>query len=72
MSASAVCAALFVALLLSSCQGREKSVSPEFVKDMNLVWADEFDGASDEPNPEYWDYNTGAHGWGNAERQNYT
>lgn len=72
LSASAVCAALFVALLLSSCQGREKSVSPEFVKDMNLVWADEFDGTSDEPNPEYWDYNTGAHGWGNAERQNYT
>ena len=66
-------AALFAAaILLSSCQGREKSVSPEFVKDMNLVWADEFDGASDEPNPEYWDYNTGAHGWGNAERQNYT
>ncbi len=69
--AAAFCALVAAALVLfSSCQ--EKSHSPDFVKDMKLVWADEFDGAGDEPNPDYWDYNTGAHGWGNNERQNYT
>lgn len=67
LSAAIVCAA---AIAFASC--KEESVSPEFVKDMELVWADEFDGPGDEPNPECWDYNTGAHGWGNNERQNYT
>jgi len=61
-----------VMILLASCRGQKKSVSPDFINNMKLVWADEFDGPGDEPNPEYWDYNTGAHGWGNAERQNYT
>lgn len=46
---------------------------PQFVKDnMELVWADEFDGESDEPNPENWDYNVGGSGWGNSEVQTYT
>ena len=65
-------AAALTLAMFASCQGGQKSVSPDFVNNMKLVWADEFDGPSDEPNPEYWDYNTGAHGWGNAERQNYT
>lgn len=36
-----------------------------------LVWAEEFEytGA---PSPEYWDYDTGKHGWGNNELQDYT
>ncbi|MEA5109298.1 MAG: glycoside hydrolase family 16 protein [Lentimicrobium sp.] len=36
-----------------------------------LVWAEEFnyEGA---PNSEYWSYETGDHGWGNNELQNYT
>ncbi len=36
-----------------------------------LLWAEEFDytGA---PSPENWSYDTGDHGWGNNELQNYT
>ena len=55
-----------------SC-GTEKDTLPDFVKEsMTLVWSDEFDGDSNEPNPENWDYKTGGHGWGNGELQNYT
>jgi beta-glucanase (GH16 family) len=35
-----------------------------------LVWSDEFDGISVDTNN--WFYETGAHGWGNNELQNYT
>lgn len=60
-----------ISLSLMSCGA--KDTLPEFVKDeMKLVWSDEFDGLSDEPNPEVWDYKEGAHGWGNNELQNYT
>lgn len=61
---------VLVSMTLISCA--QKNTTPEFVKSMTLVWSDEFDGESDEPNPENWDYNTGAHGWGNSELQNYT
>ena len=61
---------------LSSCgQGAsaEKDLRPDYVKEnMSLVWADEFDGTDAEPNPDFWDYNTGGGGWGNGERQYYT
>lgn len=59
-----------VSIILISCE--KKNTTPEFVNSMTLVWSDEFDGESDEPNSENWDYNTGAHGWGNSELQNYT
>ncbi len=36
-----------------------------------LVWSDEFDYEG-LPDPEKWDYDTGASGWGNHELQNYT
>lgn len=36
-----------------------------------LVWADEFDYTG-KPDPEKWGYDTGDHGWGNQELQNYT
>ncbi|HAH57368.1 MAG: glycoside hydrolase family 16 protein [Lentimicrobiaceae bacterium] len=38
---------------------------------LKLLWAEEFDytGA---PSPENWGYDTGDHGWGNNELQNYT
>ena len=37
--------ALFaVMILFASCRGQEKSVSPDFINNMKLVWADEFDG----------------------------
>ncbi|MTG87936.1 family 16 glycosylhydrolase [Cellulosimicrobium sp. BIT-GX5] len=39
----------------------------------DLVWSDEFDGAAGSaPDPAVWNHETGAHGWGNAELQNYT
>jgi beta-glucanase (GH16 family) len=62
-------------ILLSSCCTKKeaKDFRPDFVKEnMSLVWSDEFDGKDSEPNGEFWDYNTGGHGWGNGERQNYT
>ncbi|NYH54740.1 beta-glucanase (GH16 family) [Nocardiopsis arvandica] len=38
-----------------------------------LVWSDEFDGAAGSaPNPAHWNHETGDHGWGNNELQNYT
>ena len=38
-----------------------------------LVWSDEFDGgAGDAPDPANWNHETGDHGWGNQELQNYT
>ena len=38
-----------------------------------LTWSDEFDGpAGAAPNPNNWNHETGAHGWGNNELQNYT
>lgn len=37
----------------------------------NLVWADEFD-VDGAPNPDNWNYNLGAGGWGNNELQTYT
>ena len=58
---------------IMSCGKEEvKDTLPEFVKnDMELVWSDEFDQDSDEPNPENWDYNVGGSGWGNSEVQTY-
>ncbi len=38
-----------------------------------LVWSDEFEGAAGEaPDPANWNHETGDHGWGNQELQNYT
>ena len=59
---------------LSGCsQTVTKAPAPEPGKpleEMKLVWADEFDGDSiDRAN---WEFETGAHGWGNRELQNYT
>ncbi|MHA3946960.1 ricin-type beta-trefoil lectin domain protein [Cellulomonas bogoriensis] len=39
----------------------------------DLVWSQEFEGpAGSAPDPAVWNYDTGDHGWGNAELQNYT
>ncbi|WP_285730513.1 glycoside hydrolase family 16 protein [Nocardiopsis sp. ATB16-24] len=39
----------------------------------DLVWSDEFDGAAGQaPDPAHWNHETGDHGWGNNELQNYT
>lgn len=36
-----------------------------------LVWSDEFEEAG-APNPDWWKYDVGGHGWGNDESQFYT
>ena len=36
-----------------------------------LIWSEEFD-YSGTPDPVYWSYDLGDHGWGNNEQQNYT
>ena len=41
-----------------------------YVDKLTLTWAEEFDG--NVVNPDAWTYETGAHGWGNNELQNYT
>ncbi|MBX9243759.1 family 16 glycosylhydrolase [Actinotalea ferrariae] len=39
----------------------------------DIIWQEEFNGpAGSAPNPAVWNHETGAHGWGNAELQNYT
>lgn len=43
--------------------------TPEAYDGMSLVWRDEFDGTS--LNTIDWNYETGNHGWGNNELQNY-
>ncbi len=45
--------------------------TPEWEREgWNLVWHDEFEGET--LNPEYWTYDIGGHGWGNNELQAYT
>lgn len=59
-------------LAATSCSSK-KDTLPDFVKnDMKLVWSDEFDGDSDEPDAASWNFKEGGHGWGNNEVQNYT
>lgn len=73
LTAATLIIAAFSSFLFFSCEEKIEDTRPETVKEnMKLVWSDEFDQTSPEPNPENWDYNTGGHGWGNGERQNYT
>ncbi len=43
--------------------------APDYWDNAKLVWSDEFDGTS--LSVENWRFETGAHGWGNNEWQNY-
>jgi len=43
---------------------------PDYVPNLTLAWSDEFDGTA--INANFWTFETGATGWGNAELQNYT
>ncbi|MEL6124709.1 MAG: glycoside hydrolase family 16 protein, partial [Bacteroidota bacterium] len=45
-------------------------VTPKDWNNAILVWSDEFDG--DAVDTSKWLFETGGHGWGNNERQNYT
>jgi beta-glucanase (GH16 family) len=60
---------MIVSGVFSSCEKKE-AVVPEKIGDWTLVWHDEFetDGL---PDKEKWNYDTGSHGWGNGELQNY-
>ena len=43
---------------------------PNYIPNLTLTWADEFDGSS--VNTNFWTFETGSTGWGNNELQNYT
>ena len=57
---------LFLPTILLSC--KENSVEPDEIE--GLIWADEFDG--DRLDYDKWTPETGDHGWGNNELQEYT
>ncbi|EAZ81139.1 glycoside hydrolase family 16 protein [Algoriphagus machipongonensis] len=42
-----------------------------FAQEAKLLWSDEFD-QNGLPNPQYWGYDVGDHGWGNQELEYYT
>lgn len=43
---------------------------PNYHDNFELVWSDEFNDS--DVNTNYWTFETGSHGWGNQELQNYT
>ncbi len=51
-------------------QNTKDVYSPDYWDDADLVWSDEFDGTT--ISTENWTFETGDHGWGNNELQNYT
>lgn len=57
--------ALIVSVSFNSCKD-----DPASGEETNLIWSDEFDG--DRLDYDKWTPETGAHGWGNNELQNYT
>lgn len=66
---------LFVVLITTLCSncGCQETTQPRPAineQDWTLVWNDEFDGAQLDESK--WKFETGAHGWGNSEWQNYT
>ncbi|MFW6641025.1 ricin-type beta-trefoil lectin domain protein [Nocardiopsis algeriensis] len=66
-------AALAAAMALLSPVGASAEPAPEPAAQASLVWSDEFDGpAGSAPDPAHWNHETGDHGWGNNELQNYT
>jgi beta-glucanase (GH16 family) len=68
---------LTVLLLISGCKDSSKEENTQAGEPKttdwskaSLVWADEFDGSAVDTSK--WHFETGAHGWGNNEWQNYT
>ncbi|MFZ6638458.1 glycoside hydrolase family 16 protein [Undibacterium sp. TC4M20W] len=61
-------------LLLTACGGSsnlvQTQVAPNLQHGWELVWADEF--AADKLDLQSWQIETGGHGWGNHELENYT
>lgn len=66
---------LLMLLLASACGGDAAPDVPPVVEEKDeytLVWQDEFDGPGRTmPDAGQWYYETGGHGWGNNELQNY-
>jgi beta-glucanase (GH16 family) len=64
---------LLLSLLTALVGCHRPSASPEQhgPGSWRLVWSDEFN-YSGVPDPAKWQYDVGAHGWGNKELQNYT
>lgn len=54
---------------VSSPSGHKAAASA--VSHETLLWSDEFNGTSRQPNPASWTYDTGDGGWGNAELETY-
>jgi beta-glucanase (GH16 family) len=59
-------APLLISMLLLAMMDRPMAQEP-----YRLAWSDEFEG-SGLPDSANWDYDTGKHGWGNNELQDYT
>lgn len=51
----------------------EEAVADLTAQPGELIWSDEFEGAAGQaPDASVWNHETGDHGWGNQELQNYT
>lgn len=57
--------------LISDDSGEVKEANEDIPDGYTLVWQDEFNNTSLLPDTSYWWYETGNHGWGNNEIQNY-
>ncbi|AEE47228.1 glycoside hydrolase family 16 protein [Cellulomonas fimi] len=69
----AAAAALGAATLVAAGLVASSPAAPAEAAVGDIVWAQEFDGASGSaPDSSVWSYDTGAGGWGNAELQSYT
>ena len=59
-------------ICLASCKSPQTANNPiPTPEGYALVWQDEFDGTAPLPDESKWWYETGNHGWGNRELQNY-
>lgn len=73
LSLAALAAAGLVAVSAAPDPGVQLHEAEPIAATGQLVWQDEFDGpAGSAPDANKWTHETGDHGWGNAELQNYT
>ena len=64
---------LLVVLFASAApfQAQKASLAAASVTEERLVWSDEFDQHTADPDPAAWTYETGGGGWGNGELETY-
>ena len=71
--AAATAALALLAPGTSSAAPVPAETAPTAAAQTSLIWSDEFDGAAGSaPSSANWNHETGDHGWGNNELQNYT